>query len=83
MKCQILFSRKNKKNYFKMSSAEIFTQHAVLIVEEKHMLWVLIRSTSSRLLYILAHFNQEEKYFQDMPCYLGLHCSCRFVCLSI
>ena len=28
MKCQILFSRKNKKKYFKMSSAEIFTQHA-------------------------------------------------------
>ena len=28
MKCQILFSRKNKKKYFKMSSAEIFSQHA-------------------------------------------------------
>ena len=29
MKYQILFSRKNKKKYFKMSSAEIFTtQHA-------------------------------------------------------
>ena len=29
MKCQILFFRKNKKKkYFKMSSAESFTQHA-------------------------------------------------------
>ena len=29
MKCQILFFfLKNKKKYFKMSSAEIFTQHA-------------------------------------------------------
>ena len=28
MKCQIQFSGKNKKKYFKMSSAEIFTQHA-------------------------------------------------------
>ena len=28
MKCQILFSRKNKKKYFKMSSAENFTQSA-------------------------------------------------------
>ena len=29
MRCQIHFSRKNKKEkYFKMSSAEIFTQHA-------------------------------------------------------
>ena len=28
MKCQILFSRKNKKKCFKMSSAEIFTQYA-------------------------------------------------------
>ena len=28
MKCQILFSRKIRKKYFKMSSAEIFTQHA-------------------------------------------------------
>ena len=30
MKYQNLFSRENKKKYFKMSSAEIFTQHAVL-----------------------------------------------------
>ena len=29
MKCQILFSRENKKKYLKMLSAEIFTQHAV------------------------------------------------------
>ena len=28
MKCQILFSGKNKKEYFKMSSAENFTQSA-------------------------------------------------------
>ena len=28
MKCQNLFSGKNKKKYFKMSSAEIFTQSA-------------------------------------------------------
>ena len=28
MKCQILFSGKNKKKIFKMSSAEYFTQHA-------------------------------------------------------
>ena len=28
MKCQILLSGDNKKKYFKMSSAEIFTQHA-------------------------------------------------------
>ena len=28
MRCQIPFSGKNKKTYFKMSSAEIFTQHA-------------------------------------------------------
>ena len=27
MKCQILFSLKNKKKYFKISSAEIFTLH--------------------------------------------------------
>ena len=28
MKCHILFSGKNKKKYYKMSSAEIFTQSA-------------------------------------------------------
>ena len=28
MKCQILFSRKNKKKYFELSTAEFFTQHA-------------------------------------------------------
>ena len=28
MKSQILFSQKNKKKYFKMSSADIITQHA-------------------------------------------------------
>ena len=28
MKCQILCYRKNQKKYFKMSSTEIFTQHA-------------------------------------------------------
>ena len=28
MKCQVLFSEKTKKKYFKMLSAEIFTQHA-------------------------------------------------------
>ena len=28
MKCQILFCRKNKKNYFNMSSTENFTQNA-------------------------------------------------------
>ena len=28
MKFQILFSRKDKKKCFKMSSAEMFTQHA-------------------------------------------------------
>ena len=27
MKCQILFSVKIKKKYFKMSSAEVFTKH--------------------------------------------------------
>ena len=32
MKCQILFSRKNKKKYFKMVSAEIFTQHVKCLV---------------------------------------------------
>ena len=30
LKCQNLFSDKNKKNYFKLTSAEIFTQHAEL-----------------------------------------------------
>ena len=29
MKCQILLSGKNKKKYFKMSSAENFTQSAM------------------------------------------------------
>ena len=29
MKCQILLPTKNKKKYFEMSSAEIFTQHCV------------------------------------------------------
>ena len=30
MKCQVLFSgEKKKKEYFKMSSAEIFTHHAM------------------------------------------------------
>ena len=31
MKCKIFFSRKNKKKFFKISAAEIFTQHAVLL----------------------------------------------------
>ena len=37
MKCQILFSRKNKKICFKMSPAEIFTQHAKCYVEWIHL----------------------------------------------
>ena len=38
MKCQILFSGKNKKNYTKMSSAEIFTQSAKRLTnEERHV----------------------------------------------
>ena len=42
MKCQILFSRKNKKKYFKMLSAKMFTQHATCyIFPRKHMLWDL------------------------------------------
>ena len=36
MKCQILFSRKNKKKYFKMSSTEIFTQHANKVLMGKN-----------------------------------------------
>ena len=28
MKCQVLFTGKNKRKYFNMSSAEMFTQHA-------------------------------------------------------
>ena len=31
MKCQSLFSEKKKKKYFKVSCAEIITQHAKLL----------------------------------------------------
>ena len=33
MKCQILFSKKKIRKYFKMFSAEVFTQHAKYLSE--------------------------------------------------
>ena len=40
MKCQIL--RNNKKKYFKMSSAEIFTQHAVITCQDMEDIHILV-----------------------------------------
>ena len=35
MNCQILLSRKNKEIFENLSSAEIFTQHAILVLRVK------------------------------------------------
>ena len=36
LKCQILFSKKNKKKYFKMLSAEKFSQSAKQALRQQH-----------------------------------------------
>ena len=41
MECQSLFSEKSKKKYFKMMSAEIFTQHSKNLYKYENDLWCL------------------------------------------
>ena len=53
MKCQCLFSEKNKKNISKFHSAEIFTQHG------KHK-----SDTESRSLSIVQHYFMFPIYLQ-------------------
>ena len=53
MECQILFSNKNKKKYFKMS-AEIFVQYAKLKIKCAVQLLNLYHS--------LGKFNRQQTY---------------------
>ena len=63
MKCQILFSEKNKKKIFKMSFAEIFTHHAKRLLNY-NVTWEKspyhLSPWRPRSTRVLAHYYQEQ-----------------------
>ena len=73
MKCQILFSRKNKKKYFKLSSAEIFTQHAKCyfwvkemctgFVENREQFIQIFCCLQCNSFFFLYFFSPSQKFF--------------------